>query len=90
MPVNRTQPPCSTPVIELATLQDISGFPSFIQAGVKAIHPDHVELDRATTLQLDQTLPRHTVQPESSRLPYDYLVICTGAQACAPSLTATG
>ena len=61
------------------SMQDIAGLPTFVQAGVKAVHADHVELDRATTLQLDQTIPRNTVQPASSKLPYDYLVICTGA-----------
>ena len=50
------------------SMQDIAGLPTFVQAGVKAVHADHVELDRATTLQLDQTIPRNTVQPASSKL----------------------
>ena len=61
-----------------ALLQDISRLPTFIQAGVKAVHADYVELDSATT-QLDQTLPARKRQPETNRLPFDFLAICTGA-----------
>ena len=60
-------------------MQDISRLPHFVQAGVLAVHADHVELDCSTTQQLDQPAAAKGRQPESSHLAFDYLAICTGA-----------
>lgn len=46
------------------------------------MHATHVQLDTATTLQLDHTIKgdRGNANPQAAagKLPYDYLAICTG------------
>lgn len=64
--------------------QDIPHLGSVVQAEVASITSTHVELDTATTLQLDQSLrlPANGVGSngaDPSKLPYDYLAICTGS-----------